>query len=392
MHPTVPEVPRDERNLLADLRLADEETNGRPTLTAEQASRAREWFTRLMVDGRSANGHIQLLQEFYQGTFAPPSLPRWLCREGPPPARRTDPNAGFRHYQLLPEEKALAVAERGPEALTDEELAVLLLNPFALWDLADLILTLLPRYWMDIFGAVGKEEMERLGRELPLPGIDYIPDEPDKTERRSNRRRQRPQLAVSLRGQASLESSGSGGYTLGFGDDAAKALQRKIAEHLYGDANRSFTLTLYCLPVTGQPEQVRAELEVAPAPTRSDLTLTITFPTGDRRAFALAIPPQPTDPEEEPRATTRSLPCAPLPAAAFEFKGGSEWRDEVWPPELVLRSLPETLRLWLPEGNTMLHDDRHADVLGYLYLLNCTAAPYLFPVVFASAIASPQCG
>ncbi len=343
MHKTVPEVPRDERNLLADLRLADKETNGRPTLPAEQVNLARQWFTRLMVDGRSMNGHIQLLQEFYQGTFAPPSLPRWLCREGPPPPRRTDPSAGFRHYELLEEDKALAVAERGSEALTDDEMAVLLLNPFALWDLADLILTLLPPYWSNVFGKVGKEEMERLGRELPLPGIDYIPSEPESQPRR--RPRQHRELALSLRGQASLQSAGGSARTLGFDDEPAKVLAQRIAEHAYGDPDRAFSLTLYRLSVADQPDLVRAQVEVAPAPSKNDLVLLITFPVGEQRTFTLEVPPEvKVDPETEPREKTRSEPCESLPAAAFDFQGNSEWRHDAWPPHLVLRSAAERSR------------------------------------------------
>ena len=48
-------------------------------------------------------------------------------------ARSRSAASAFRHHQLLPEDKALAVAERGPEALTADELATLLLNPYALW-------------------------------------------------------------------------------------------------------------------------------------------------------------------------------------------------------------------------------------------------------------------
>jgi hypothetical protein len=69
---------------------------------------------------------------------------------------------------------------------------------------------------------------------------------------------------------------------------------------------------------------------VEPAPTHQDLVLAITFPAGGERLFTLKK-------RAKPRPKTRSAPCKPLPAAAFEFKGTPEWREDAWPPELVLR-------------------------------------------------------
>ena len=56
---------------------------------------------------------------------------------------------GFRHSAVLEERLAQGVLEGGVDRLPDGELARLLLNPYALWDLADLISTLLPDYWLD---------------------------------------------------------------------------------------------------------------------------------------------------------------------------------------------------------------------------------------------------
>jgi hypothetical protein len=174
------EIPRDARDLLADLRLEDDQTGGRPTLPPKHAGPARRWLTRILVDGQALCSHIELLQTLYPGRFQPP-LSRRLQPERGPRLREAAEATGFRHHQLLAEDRALAVAERGPEALTEDELAALLLNPYALWDLADLIDLLLPDYWQEQMAGVGEELMDRFGMEIPIPGEnEHVPAADDR--------------------------------------------------------------------------------------------------------------------------------------------------------------------------------------------------------------------
>jgi len=73
----------------------------------------------------------------------------------------------FRHHELLPEEMGLAIGERGLGVLPAAELARLALNPFALWDLADLIEESLPDYWLDRMDERGREMLDESGE----PGL-----------------------------------------------------------------------------------------------------------------------------------------------------------------------------------------------------------------------------
>jgi hypothetical protein len=265
-----------------------------------------------------------------------------LGRPGPGRANGADaPGAeaapGFRHNELLPEGKVLAVAERGPDTLTDAELTTLLLNPLALWDVADVINAMLPEYWLGRMNEVGRQLMEEYGLEVTIPGLPS--DAPERKPKASGRRRRREREPALTRGRAGVEAGEGGAWNLLFRDEAAQALARRIAEHAYGDPDRAFTLRLYRLPVEGQPNLFQAEVGLSPAPTKNDLVLVVTFPAGGERTFTLEVPPEvKADPEAEPRERTRSEPSEPLPAEAFEFQGGGEWRDDAWPPSLVVRS------------------------------------------------------
>src|SRR5262245_22961748 len=94
----VPELPREIRDLLADLRLEDEQTNGRPTLRPEQAARAREWLALVLLDGQRLCRHAQLLQTFYPGRFEPP-LSRRFRPEGASHPGEPASTSPFRHHQ-----------------------------------------------------------------------------------------------------------------------------------------------------------------------------------------------------------------------------------------------------------------------------------------------------
>jgi hypothetical protein len=176
------QLPAPVRTLLEDLCLANREPGHRPRLRPERADLARAWLSRILVDTVMLRLHVELLQECYGTRFRTPE-PRRFRMEGEQ-ATQTPVAPGFRHSQLLPAEQARAIAEHGPDTalegkpiLTDEELAALLLNPLALWDLADLIMVLLPEYWLPRFDEVGRLLMEQHGLEVAIPGEPREPGE-----------------------------------------------------------------------------------------------------------------------------------------------------------------------------------------------------------------------
>ncbi len=162
----------EQRELLTSLQLSDEATQGRPQLPPETEEFARDYLSLVLVDVRAEMAHVKLLQEFYQAKFSYP-LSRCFWQGEPRPSFELA--AGFRHNQFLPEQRARDVAEHGPGVLSSDELAVLFLNPYALWDLADLIGYLMPEYWLDRLGQVGQELIDRLGLHIPIPGLDETP-------------------------------------------------------------------------------------------------------------------------------------------------------------------------------------------------------------------------
>jgi hypothetical protein len=151
------QMTREQRELLTKLLTSDKATQGQPELPSEIVELARDYLSLVLVDARAEVAHIEQLQQFYRATFHYPLSRRfWLGEQWVPGSEGTlaspyppgEVAAGFRHNQLLPIQTAQAVAERGPGVLSPDELALLLLNPYALWDLADLIDFLLPRYWL----------------------------------------------------------------------------------------------------------------------------------------------------------------------------------------------------------------------------------------------------
>ena len=168
-------LPSDWRALVSNLCISDERTNGQPVLPPGEAERVREYLSLLLVDFRALAAHVELLQAFYRAPFHSP-LPRRFWCDGKQPLNRTIPAPGFPHNQFLPEEKAKAIAELGigSDVLNNHELAVLLLNPGALWDVYDLIDATFPETWLQGMDRVGRElmaEMEAQGLDLSIPGV-----------------------------------------------------------------------------------------------------------------------------------------------------------------------------------------------------------------------------
>jgi hypothetical protein len=109
-----------------------------------------------------------------------------------------------------------------------------------------------------------------------------------------------------------------------------------MAEHLYGDPDKGFMLTLHRRR-TGEGGVCVAELEVSPAPVKGGLTLTLDI-NGHTRAFALEVPPSVLlDPEADPPGSAFPRAAEPVPEEAFRLQGDAEWRGHAWPPHLVLR-------------------------------------------------------
>jgi len=177
-------MPGPWRDLIVNLCVSDQETNGQPLLPPAEGDRVRDYLSRLLVDFRALTAHVQLLQEFYQATFHAP-LPRLGWINGQQPLDHATPARGFRHNQLLPEDKAQAIAKRGvgSDVLSNQDLAVLLLNPAALWDVHDLIEATWPQTWVQRMDEVGWDlmtEMEELGLDLSIPGVPIPLSTPSK--------------------------------------------------------------------------------------------------------------------------------------------------------------------------------------------------------------------
>src|SRR5580693_6939956 len=97
-------MPGQWRDLIVNLFISDQQTNGQPVLPPAEEDRVREYLSGLLVDFRALTAHVQLLQEFYQAPFHSP-LPRLGWINGEQPLNHVTPASGFRHNQLLHEEK-----------------------------------------------------------------------------------------------------------------------------------------------------------------------------------------------------------------------------------------------------------------------------------------------
>lgn len=148
---------------LADLRTADHESGGRPAVPPDRLDEAREWLAVILVDVPDGLvPHVRQLERFYRGRFRAP-LPRALLAGAGP--ERPPPDPPFRHTGLLTAGQSTAVLGRGISALGDAilfpegeptALARLLLNPYALFDLSDMISYRLPVAWRDRLEASGR--------------------------------------------------------------------------------------------------------------------------------------------------------------------------------------------------------------------------------------------
>lgn len=168
-------VPEEWRDFVVNLCISDQETNGQPVLAPSEEDKVREYLSRLLVDFRPLTAHVELLQEFYQAHFHPP-LPRLAWFDRRQPLDYAAPAEGFRHNKLLPEDMARAITKHGvgSDVLSNQDLAVLLLNPKALFDVHDLIEATFAEFWLPRMEAVGREleaEMVAMGLDVSIPGV-----------------------------------------------------------------------------------------------------------------------------------------------------------------------------------------------------------------------------
>lgn len=311
---------RDQRDLTMNLYISDRETGGRPLLRADEVPLALRLFCILLTDADVFDEHSRLLAELYGGRFQPtPRHDRWEGEtpDAPHPLR-------FTHCELLSEQRANAVAEQGAEVLEPDELAAVLLNPFALHDLAELIRTPIRDGWIDALAEAGRAIRRRHDLEIAMPNLDTKPA--SKRPRKKKRR-------LQLQGGATIELRGAS-FKIGFAEDS-QSQKQKIAECLFGDATRDFQLTLHRRRATVGEDCV-VQLEVAPAPVKDDLTLSINI-KDHTRTFALEVPPSVRlDPDADPPENAFATAAEPVPAEAFDLEGKAEWNED-WPPHLVLR-------------------------------------------------------
>jgi hypothetical protein len=341
-------MPAQGRDLVVNLRLASNDTSGPPTLTPEQIGLARDYLEWLLLEPLTGlKPHIELLEKLYQARFHVP-LPRRMRVPGvptPPPA-----GGGFPYTELLPEKQALAVLEWGVAALPADVLARLLLNPYALWDFADLIDTALPDYWIDRLEERG---LQLLGESAVQEEARFAADVLGEGRTGEEEGKLVAGLAERTKGpHLKPKEIGSGTWLIEFVADVAQEMRRRIAARAFGDPDKVFELLLHRVP-GGGPE-FAAELEMKPAPTANDVSLPVTLPGGHVRTFVLAVP-ESMKRRNKPRPSTRSNPCKPLPAEAFAFRS-SEWRSDGDWVCLVFRSVYLVVR-WPPIN---LLDPKHA--------------------------------
>jgi hypothetical protein len=272
----------------------------RPQLPADSRQGARVWFRRLMVDAAALLAHVRWIQDrFNCSVQIPPAQGAW--REGPIEL----PMAGSRlpYTDLLPENLARSVAQLGPDALTDEMLATILLNPFALADLHDLIDAELPEFWLDVMEEVGQERLSDRFRNID----DEIAP--------AGRVRTTAAVTNHVPGAEPGPAVAAG---LGIGVPferrvlpVSQMIAPRLAASWHGDPSRKTRIVLRSMPLADGDEW-QPVLELTPAPTASPARVTIRFATGDERHFVVAL------------GSNTSDAADPLPSSAFDYTYG-EW-------------------------------------------------------------------
>src|SRR5947209_5953893 len=117
MSPTPRLMSDKQRDVIVNLHISDQQTRGHPALRTHEIPVAQDWLPQLLTDSDKLGEHVALLAELYRSAFRPPA-PRRDRQESEPPVEARP--VGFTHCELLPEDRASAVAERGPDVLSDD--------------------------------------------------------------------------------------------------------------------------------------------------------------------------------------------------------------------------------------------------------------------------------
>ena len=162
---------------LAGLFTADHETGGCPSVPQDHLDEAREWLAAILVDVPDGLvPHIRQLELFYQGTFRAP-LSR--CLMSAPDLEWPPPDPRFRQTNCLNAEQLAALSAEGLPALGNAklfpegepaELARLLLNPYALFDLSDWITYSVSPAWQHRMEVSGRRLVTQFDLAMPQSG------------------------------------------------------------------------------------------------------------------------------------------------------------------------------------------------------------------------------
>jgi len=171
-------VPADVEQMLGELRRDDGLADRSNGIAGANPDSARRWLERILVDPFARAAHTDWLRDAYAAQFLP-SSPRRLLHGTEP--RRAEPDSRFPHRDLLPSSIIEAVLQTGVAALDGPAVSRLLLNPYALWDLSDLIWDRLPDHWLPAMDKVGNDLIREYDMDIPLPGSEATPLNGDPT-------------------------------------------------------------------------------------------------------------------------------------------------------------------------------------------------------------------
>lgn len=162
--------------------LFDADRDGVAQFAPGGRAEAEAWLRVALVDFEALQLHIALLSELYA---SPIFLPRPRRDRWDTGGYTTDELPGvFPHSGPLPDERVTAVCDVGLSALSDLEMAGLMLNPYALFDLYDVIDEVMPEAWLSALHTVA--------RTVEVKSADRVP--------RSRRRSILPALAALIAG------------------------------------------------------------------------------------------------------------------------------------------------------------------------------------------------
>jgi hypothetical protein len=154
------EVPSD---LIQQLHQASA-TGGSAIVPADRRAESIAWLTRALLDFESLKRHIDLLSSLHSEPFRVPQPRRdsWIGARPEPPQK-----TAFRFSQPLPDELVVRIMDDGVACLDATQLGELLLNPYALYDLHDVLDDTLPAAWLSARATETPGSTNPLAAEVP---------------------------------------------------------------------------------------------------------------------------------------------------------------------------------------------------------------------------------